>query len=104
MGNNVPLDGTGNDLDNVIAGNSEGDAEHGLDGNDTLLGGTGNDTLWGDDGTDSLSGEDGRDILYWDTDDIRVDGGADNDVLMVAGAGVTLDLTGIAGSVILGIE
>ena len=46
---------TGNELNNVISGNS---------GDDTLLGGAGNDVLYGYQGNDTISGGDGNDRIY----------------------------------------
>ncbi|KQO69354.1 VCBS domain-containing protein [Methylobacterium sp. Leaf89] len=48
----APLQGTGNQLDNVIVGNSGDNVLQGLDGNDTLTGGGGNDRIDGGAGTD----------------------------------------------------
>jgi Ca2+-binding RTX toxin-like protein len=61
------LEGTGNELNNVIIGTS---------GNNTLDGGLGNDSLDGGDGTDSLLGGAGNDTL---------NGGAGNDIDTLAG-------------------
>jgi Ca2+-binding RTX toxin-like protein len=47
------IDGTGNELDNVITGNSAANSLSGLDGNDTLNGGAGADTLTGGLGNDT---------------------------------------------------
>ncbi|MDJ0679102.1 MAG: hypothetical protein QNJ18_04480 [Xenococcaceae cyanobacterium MO_167.B52] len=46
------IDGTGNELDNVITGNSGQNYLSGGEGNDTIDGGTGNDTLAGGKGDD----------------------------------------------------
>lgn len=46
------INGTGNDLDNYIAGNGAANAIHGGGGADTLVGGGGNDTLIGGTGDD----------------------------------------------------
>jgi VCBS repeat-containing protein len=57
-------------------------------GNDTLHGGAGNDTLYGGEGIDSLYGDDGSDTLVVAENvsaDEVYDGGADYDVLSVAG-------------------
>jgi trimeric autotransporter adhesin len=82
----ISADGTGNALDNVIRGASEGGTLAGLGGNDTLiarnvqnsmtlLGGDGNDTLLGDGSNfsgDNFDGGAGNDVL---------DGGAGPDIL-----------------------
>lgn len=50
------INGTGNDLDNVIIGNSGNNQLRGLGGNDTLEGGAGNDTLDGGTGSNLMRG------------------------------------------------
>jgi Ca2+-binding RTX toxin-like protein len=69
--------GTGNVLNNSLAGNNGADTLRGMEGNDTLLGGSGNDLLEGGVGNDRLEGGLGNDVL---------DGGAGNDTLL-GGAG-----------------
>jgi Ca2+-binding RTX toxin-like protein len=71
----LPINGTGNDLGNVIVGNAGANVLNGAAGNDTLTGGGGNDTVNGGDGDDvifiagkdaagdSLSGGDGTDTI-----------------------------------------
>ncbi len=71
------INGTGNDLDNVITGNTRINTLSGGDGNDTLNGGDGTDTLSGGNGTDILNGGNGNDTL---------NGGSGNDTL-TGGAG-----------------
>jgi Ca2+-binding RTX toxin-like protein len=59
--------GIGNDLANIIMGNTALANElQGLAGNDTLTGGEGNDTLKGGSGVDSMIGGLGNDIYYAD--------------------------------------
>ena len=55
------INGTGNDLDNVITGNNGANELSGAAGNDTLVGNQGNDTLIGGPGDDTLDGGDGID-------------------------------------------
>ena len=50
------IDGTGNELNNVIAGNNGDNKLTGLGGNDTLIGDGGNDTLDGGTGNDKMVG------------------------------------------------
>jgi Ca2+-binding RTX toxin-like protein len=57
------INGTGNELDNVLMGNSRANTLDGGAGNDTLIGGNGNDILIGGDGDDVLIGGNGNDIL-----------------------------------------
>lgn len=57
------INGTGNDLGNVLTGNAANNALTGLVGNDRLEGQGGNDRLLGDDGNDLLIGGAGADIL-----------------------------------------
>ncbi|HUW49699.1 MAG TPA: hypothetical protein VMV75_01650, partial [Sulfuricella sp.] len=63
------LNGTGNELDNVIVGNA---------GNNVLLGEAGNDTLFGSGGNDTLDGGTGSDVMA---------GGAGDDIYIVDNAG-----------------
>jgi Ca2+-binding RTX toxin-like protein len=65
--------GTGNALDNVIAGNIGNNLLSGLDGNDGLLGGAGNDGLLGGNGMDTLTGGQGTDTLTGGADSDRFD-------------------------------
>ena len=71
-----PINGTGNELDNILVGNSEANVLAGLAGNDffkgaagndTLDGGAGNDRLDGGTGDDSLAGGLGNDFYYVDS-------------------------------------
>ncbi len=82
------INGTGNDLGNLITGNAKNNILNGgTDGNDTLNGGAGNDILIGALGDDSF---------IFDPADAGlggIDGGAGNDTLVFAGAGQTLNLT-----------
>ena len=66
------INGTGNELDNILIGNTAINILYGSDGNDTILGAEGNDTIYGGDGTDWLQGDVGNDYI---------DGGAGNDDL-----------------------
>jgi trimeric autotransporter adhesin len=57
----APIDGTGNEIDNVITGNAAANALSGGAGNDRLDGGLDADTINGGTGNDTLSGGDGTD-------------------------------------------
>lgn len=57
------INGTGNDLNNVITGNKAINTLRGGDGDDTLIGNGGNDTLIGGRGNDVLIGGNGSDLL-----------------------------------------
>ncbi|WP_242028678.1 Calx-beta domain-containing protein [Anabaena sp. FACHB-1250] len=48
------INGTGNELNNIITGNTGNNVLTGSAGNDTLIGGAGNDTLIGGDGVDTV--------------------------------------------------
>ncbi|MCW5666797.1 MAG: calcium-binding protein [Piscinibacter sp.] len=63
------VNGTGNDLGNVILGNAAANALLGADGNDSLTGAAGNDTLRGGTGADTLVGGDGSDTYAVDAGD-----------------------------------
>lgn len=65
------LNGTGNNLNNIITGNDGNNILKGEEGDDVLLGGGGNDTLYGGTGHDLLVGGLGVDHLW---------GGAGKDV------------------------
>lgn len=62
----LAIDGTGNDLNNLMTGNGSDNILNGAEGNDTLLGGAGNDELSGGLGIDSMRGGLGDDIYYVD--------------------------------------
>lgn len=80
------IDGTGNDLDNLIDGSSAANILTGGGGNDTLNGEEGNDTLLGGDGDDHLNGGAGADAMT---------GGAGDDTYVVNDVGdVVMELTG----------
>src|SRR6185436_15857373 len=55
--------GFGNDVANVLTGNSGDNQFQGAGGNDTLNGGGGNDNMTGGDGDDVLNGGTGNDFL-----------------------------------------
>ena len=61
------INGTGNDLDNMIIGNAAANVLSGGLGNDTLDGGAGNDVIKGGAGNDILSGGAGNDYFVFDT-------------------------------------
>ena len=60
---NAALTGTGNQLDNLIIGNTAANTLSALDGNDTLDGGAGADTLVGGLGNDSYWVDDNNDVI-----------------------------------------
>ena len=60
------VDGTGNDLRNLVTGNSGSNELGGLDGIDTLIGNGGDDIIDGGAGADSMVGGSGADIYYVD--------------------------------------
>ncbi|MEH2202157.1 beta strand repeat-containing protein [Nostoc sp.] len=68
------INGTGNNLDNVLIGNGSANILSGGDGNDSLIGGAGNDSLIGGAGDDTLDGGAGIDSL---------NGGAGNDTYTI---------------------
>lgn len=101
--------GDGNDLNNVIYGNSSGnslwgyggnDYINGLDGNDliygsggsdTLIGWGGNDTVYGHEGSDLLYGTYGYDVLYGGEGDDWADGWTENDSIYGEGGNDSLE-------------
>jgi Ca2+-binding RTX toxin-like protein len=97
--------GTGNGLNNAIAGGAGNDTLSGGNGNDTLHGGQGadriigggnNDRLYGDDGDDQLLGGNGRDSLYGGNGNDLLDGGGSDDTL-AGGAGDDTYLVNTSG-------
>ena len=68
------IDGSGNTLDNVLAGNSGANTLSGLEGNDVLNGNGGDDRLFGGLGNDTLDGGSGID---------RMEGGLGDDTYVV---------------------
>ena len=91
------INGTGNDLDNVLTGNSAANTLSGLGGNDVLngggandqlLGGDGNDTVFGNGGVDTIDGGNGNDVLYGQAGADTLTGGlgADTFVFQAASA------------------
>jgi len=68
------INGTGNELANLLSGNGAANVLSGLDGDDTLYGLNGDDTLYGGAGNDRLEGGSGRDAMY---------GGAGDDAYQV---------------------
>ena len=79
------INGTGNELDNVIVGNAGKNAIWGGSGNDVIDGGQGNDRLDGQDGRDTLIGGDGDDSFNGGADSDVLIGGAGNDVFWAGG-------------------
>jgi len=78
------INGTGNDLNNMLTGNVADNILDGGLGNDTLTGGAGNDALLGGAGNDRLDGGIGADMLV---------GGAGNDSYVVDNVGDIVDET-----------
>jgi Ca2+-binding RTX toxin-like protein len=81
------INGTGNNLANVLRGNSGANTLIGLGGNDEIRAGSGDDNLQGGDGNDSLYGEGGNDTLDGGAGSDRLEGGSGNDTYIVDAAG-----------------
>lgn len=79
--------GHGNNLDNVITGNTGANSSLGLDGTDQIYGLDGNDSMWGGVGADQLFGGNGDDYMEGDEDDDYLEGGTGHDQ-MEGGAGI----------------
>ena len=67
LANNDSINGTGNELNNVITGNNGDNKLFGLGGNDTLIGSGGSDTLDGGTGNDKMVGGEDGDIYIVDS-------------------------------------
>jgi Ca2+-binding RTX toxin-like protein len=102
------INGTGNTLDNVIAGNSAVNTLTGGAGDDLLSAAAGNDVLKGDAGTDILEGGDGNDTMSDTGGNGLYNGGAGTDSitgssgneLLVGGAGNDTIVTGAGNDII----
>lgn len=81
------FEGTGNGLDNVIAGNADDNDLYGAGGADRITGKGGEDFLFGEDGNDTLFGNDDDDMLDGGIGDDRLDGGGGHD-LLIGGEGI----------------
>jgi trimeric autotransporter adhesin len=80
------INGTGNELGNVIHGNGSANTLAGRDGHDLLIGHGGNDTLRGGDHNDELYGSEDNDTLEGDAGNDMLDGGTGSDE-MLGGSG-----------------
>ena len=83
------INSTGNDLNNIIIGNSAANQLNGQAGNDTLNGGAGNDTLDGGTGTNTLIGGIGNDFFKFTTTghtDLISDYNVTNDTIQLENA------------------
>ena len=76
----LAINGTGNELANVLTGNAAANTLDAGAGDDTLLGGLGNDTLTGGEGNDQLNGGMGTDTLRGGVGNDLLDGGVGNDL------------------------
>jgi len=81
-----PINGSGNELANVITGNDANNALTGEVGDDRLFGRDGDDNILGGDGNDMLYGDKGNDVLKGDAGDDVLQGGSGRDV-MTGGSG-----------------
>ncbi len=100
----APINGTGdnnnnvingNDGFNVLTGNEGNDTLRGNRGNDRLIGGLGNDSLDGGIGTDTLTGGSGRDTFVFSSTSAGIDlitdfSLADNDIISLSSVGFNL--------------
>ncbi|HEX6828702.1 MAG TPA: M10 family metallopeptidase [Burkholderiales bacterium] len=71
---------------------------------DTIAGNAANNTLNGGAGPDILRGDAGNDVLVYDAMDVQILGGAGTDTLAIPGSGVTMNLSGTSGSILVDIE
>ena len=95
----------GGDGDNSLLGESGADILFGGTGSDQMSGGEGNDFLDGGGGNDIATAEDGNDILVYHSSDIfTIHGGLGTDTLRLSSGVSTIDLNGLAGTMIFGIE
>ena len=85
------INGTGNELANIIEGNPGDNRLQGEEGDDTLQGGAGNDTFKGGAGDDVIEGGDGTDQVVYlgQEDDYKITYDADSDGWIVEDANGT---------------
>ena len=93
------IDGTGNDLANVLNGNSAANVLDGGNGDDTLNGNAGDDLLFGGAGNDTLNGGTGNDTLKGGAGNDRLDGGSGADA-MIGGSGNDIYIVDNVGDVV----
>lgn len=92
----IAVNGTGNDLDNVIEGNKANNTLDGGLGDDTINGNNGNDKIYGGEGADIMSGGAGTDKFYFTSiNDSGTNVGVDTDLITDYRNGETIDLSGI---------
>ena len=77
------VNGTGNDLNNIILGNSLANTLVGGDGDDTIRGGRGDDTIRGGFGNDRLFGDRGNDLIDGRSGGDEMQGGSGHDTYVV---------------------
>lgn len=75
------LNGTGNDLENVIRGNKGNNNLMGRGGDDEIHGNDGDDWIWGGDGKDQIYGGDDDDVIFGNEKDDNLFGGDGEDTL-----------------------
>ena len=83
LADDLDINGTGNELANVMSGGNRTNALFGLAGDDTLLGNNGNDTLDGGIGNDVLQGGSGVDVLVGNKGADAMVGGLGDDTYYV---------------------
>jgi Ca2+-binding RTX toxin-like protein len=94
------IDGTGNELDNLIVGNDAANTLSGLDGNDTLMANGGNDRLDGGLGADTMLGGAGDDTYVVESSgDLVIE--AVNSGIDTVESGITYTLTDNVENLIL---
>ncbi|UYN99845.1 MAG: M10 family metallopeptidase C-terminal domain-containing protein [Devosia sp.] len=76
----------GDNIRNLIWGQSGNDRLYGNGGNDSLSGGNGDDRLYGNSGSDRLFGGSGNDWLYGGSSGDRLDGGSGRDTAAYGGS------------------
>lgn len=95
------LNGIGNELANVITGNSGKNILSGGAGSDTILGMSGDDKLYGGDGNDTLDGGAGNDSLVGNQGNDTLIGGVGNDYI-VGGDGNDVLVGGVGRDTLIG--
>jgi Ca2+-binding RTX toxin-like protein len=96
------INGSGNSLDNIIAGNTGNNVLSGAQGADTLSGDAGDDTLVGGNGADSLTGGSGNDTFVFQNPSDSGTTASTYDIIKDFASGDHIDLSAIDADTGLG--
>ncbi len=98
LGGSAAINGTGNELANVLVGNGGNNVLKGAAGSDTIDGAAGNDTLEGGAGNDRIDGAAGNDTFDGGAGNDRIDGGSGTDTAVFADATSAVTASLVSGT------